>query len=120
MSINRFAWVLAVAAGFVLLHPAGAQAADKTKRNVVINNFDTDGDHAFKKKEMKAFAAAKPNMHAQLMSFCDQATSAPGRFDVRFPPGKKAKKFKCKKNRVDRPYLMAWARRGAPIPEDHP
>ncbi len=84
-----------------------------TKRDLVIKEYDWDGNKRLEKKEMKAFKEAHPVMFEQLMSFCEKAKEKPAKFGVKYPRDMKPKKVKCKKKKVYWAYLSAWAERGA-------
>jgi len=131
MRILKVGSIVAVVAGLALALPAvqsaeavppavaataaAHQKPPKTKRHVMIAEYDWDGNYRLEKKEVKAFKEAHPRAYDALMGFCDVAKDNPRAHDVRLPVDVKPKKVKCKKKKIYKPYLMAWARRGEPI-----
>ena len=94
-----------------------AYAADNQRREW-LQKYDEDGDKRLKGKEAKNFMKDHEKKHEQLMKFCENAMEKPQKHDVTFPKGEKEKKFKCKKKRIDAPYMKAWVRAGAPEEEE--
>lgn len=78
-----------------------------------VKKFDHNDDgrwRGFFGKDVRKFKKAHPAQYEKLQRFCENATEKPNKFDVNFPKGEKEKKFKCKKKKVDAPYLKAWVK----------
>ncbi len=101
--------------------PAGAAASeDHNERRDWLKKFDDNNDGRGKGKEIRNFRDQHPKKFEELLKWCDRALAKPSKFDVSFPKGEKAKKFKCKKSKVDAPYLRAWVKLGKPEPKPEP
>lgn len=85
-----------------------ASHAEANNRRDIYKSYDYNDDGKLKCKETKHFRKEKPGQFDNLMSFCEKASAAPKKNGVTFPKGEKAKKFKCKKSRIDKPYMKAW------------
>lgn len=86
---------------------------DGNNRREWVKKFDNNKDGnwrggLFGHKDIRGFKKAHPQPYEKLVKFCNRASESPKKFDVNFPKGEKAKKFKCKKGKVDAPYLKAW------------
>ncbi len=98
---------------------------DGNPRNEWVKKFDhnNDGDWRgglFGHKDTRKFKKAHEAQHSKLVNWCERAKEKPAKFGVKFPKGEKEKKFKCKKGKVDGPYLKAWVRDGKPEKEEKP
>ena len=94
-------------------------------RKAWVKKFDHNNDGRwrgglFGHKDIRKFKKAHPQPYEKLVKFCDKASENPKKFDVKFPKGEKEKKFKCKKGKVDEPYLKAWIKDGKPKKDDKP
>lgn len=88
----------------------GAKNSDNSRKGWV-KEFDHNGDgrwRGFFGKDMRKFKKAHPQPYEKLVKWCERASEKPNKFDVNFPKGENEKKFKCKKKKVDEPYLKAW------------
>ena len=88
-------------------------------RKAWVKKFDhnNDGDWRgglFGHKDIRKFKKAHPGQYEKLVKFCDKASGNPKKHDVKIPKGVKEKKVKCKKGKVDGPYLKAWVKAGKP------
>ena len=95
---------------------------DANERRDWLKEFDDNNDRRWKGKEIKTFRNHHDKKYSELLRWCGRAVDKPKKFNVSFPSGEKVKKFKCKKNRVDAPYLAAWIKEGKPEkkPDIHP
>jgi len=109
---------LRATAAVILLALAGtttAYAADgDNPRRDWFKKYDENNDKRWKGKEAKNFKNDHQKMYDKLQAWCEKATEKPKKFNVEFPKDVKEKKFKCKKKRIDEPYLRAWVKEGRP------
>ena len=103
----RLIWVAAVCI-FALGSAIDAQAAPENQRRGWVKKYDTNDDHRLKGKEVKNFWTDHEEPYKRLQAWCEGALEKPKKEGVDFPKGEKEKKFKCKKKRIDAPYLKAW------------
>lgn len=106
--------ILIVAA--TLLSPlAYADKEPETKRDVVVEKHDANGDKRLDGKEMKTFKKENPKMYAALVEFCGVAKDAPKKNGVELPKDPTKKQLQCKKKHVSRLFLHAWTADGKPL-----
>ena len=88
---------------------SSAHAADNNRKDWY-KEFDYNGDKRLKGKEVRHFKKDHEAAWTKLREWCEEAKEKPNKYDVNFPKDVKEKKFKCKKYRVDEPYIKAWIR----------
>lgn len=113
--MNRIAFVL-VATLFASQALAGEP---ETKRDVVVEKHDIDGNKRLDGKEMKNFKKANPKMYESLMAFCEVATEHPKKNGVDLPADPTKQQLQCKKKHVSRLFLNAWTAEGKPLEQPH-
>ncbi len=134
--MNRTAWPALLAAALLTLStPAlakkrggGNNNGDDGNRREWVKKFDHNKDGnwrggLFGHKDIRAFKKAHPQPYEKLVKWCDKASEKPNKYGVNFPKGEKASRYKCKKGKVDGPYLKAWirdAKDDAPEPTRNP
>ncbi len=93
-----------------------AHAGDNQRRQW-FKKYDDNKDKRLKGKEVRSFKKAHPGPYEKLKNWCDKAKEKPKKNGVKFPKGEKERKFKCKKKRIDNPYVKAWIAAANPPPK---
>ena len=118
MKTLRIALTIALLAMSGTAHAKKKGGGDKKNdndndRKEWVKKFDHNKDGDFRGwfgKDARKFKKAHPGQYEKLQKFCENASEKPKKFDVNFPKGEKEKKFKCKKKKIDAPYLKAWVK----------
>jgi len=113
---RMFRMILAAVVCFAVLGASSvdAQAQDNQRRQW-LKKYDNNKDKSLKGKEVRRFKKDHPEPYRRLATWCQAAKERPKKHDVNLPKQtKRAKKFKCKKKRVDRPYMKAWVEKADP------
>ena len=84
-----------------------AQAGDNQRRDW-FKKYDENKDQRLKGKEVRHFKQDHLIPFKKLRDWCRDARDKPKKHDVNLPKGVKERKTKCRRRRVDNPYVKAW------------
>ena len=109
--INRVAFALV----FTLMANQAMADEPETKRDVIVEKHDADGNKRLDGKEMKNFKKGNPRLYESLLTFCEAANEHPKKMGVDLPAEPDKKQLQCKKKHVSRLFLNAWTADGQPL-----
>lgn len=86
-----------------------------SERKTWVRKYDHNDDGRwrgglFGHRDIRAFKKEHEAQYERLRNWCEDASDKPAKHDVQFPKGERESKYKCKKGKVDEPYLKAWIR----------